>query len=468
MRHDGLTTAHPGYDVTVSNDTCDALVMFGATGDLAASKLFGALYDLAADGQGFDPIVGVGRTEWSDDELRERVATAVRRTRHEVDDDVLDGLLAAMRYVTGGTDDERTYATILDAVGPCRRPLVYLGLPPALFADAAAGIVRAGVDEDVRVLVEKPYGADRESAEQLTADLHEHLDESQIFRIDHFMTKDAVQNVLLLRFANRVFAPVWNAEHVESVRVVMSEADAVGDRASFYDGVGAMRDVVQNHLLQLVATVAMDEPDPDVDEPLREARLRLLRSIGPFEPSHVTLAQYTGYRDHDGIDPESTTDTFVRARFEIDSDRWRGVPWSLETGKALGETSTFVELTLLPMPSAELLGADPEHDRNRIVLSLKPDVSVRLELVGRGAGVCLETARVEMVAEPDPDVGSDAYARLFALARLGDRTSFASLEEVLAAWEVVGPALRATERLPFYAPGTPIEQVAAAHADRGR
>jgi glucose-6-phosphate 1-dehydrogenase len=449
--------------------TCDALVMFGATGDLARQKLFAALYDLEAAGEGFGPVVGMGRSDWSDDGLREAARDAVRSAREEVDDDVLDALLDAMCYVRGATDEPDTFDRLAERLASCARPLVYLGLPPSLFAETVAGLAALDVGSDARFLVEKPFGLDRASAVELSGALAEHVDDARIFRIDHFLTKESIQDVLVFRFANRLIEPAWRREHVESVRIVMSEeADASG-RGSFYDGVGAMRDVVQNHLLQLVAAVAMEPPEGDDDEALRRARTRLLSAIRPLGPDDVDLAQYSGYRDTDGVAHDSTTETFVRARLSIDDDRWRDVPWTVETGKALARTETIVDVRFHPLglpmlgtqgDGAAGAGRGDQQSGNRVVLEIKPDPTIRLVLRARSDDLELTTTSVE--TDLDAATGParfDAYARLFAAARTGDRSVFASRDEVEAAWAVVDPVLGTGAEPTPYEPGTDIADV---------
>ncbi len=445
--------------------TCDALVMFGVTGDLARQKLFAALYDLRVAGLGFAPVIGVGRSDWSDEDLRRAAERSIRDTRDDVDEATLGAFLGDLGYVRGATDDPDTSRRIVDRLHACSRPLVYLGLPPALFAETVAGLSTGGITDGARYLVEKPFGLDLDSAVELSEALAEHVGEDQIFRIDHFLGKESLQDIVVFRFANRLIEPAWNREHIESVRIVMSEDSDAADRGSFYDGVGAIRDVLQNHLFQLLAAVAMEPPDGPDDEALRRARTDLLRAVRPLGPDDVDVGQYEGYRDTDGVADDSTTETFVRARLRIDDARWRDVPWTIETGKALGRSETLVDVRFRPLGTPPTVvarqadGAAPAG--NRVVIEVKPEPSIRLVLQARSDD--LELSSTPTSAELDTVTGParfDAYARLFAAARAGDRSVFAGRSEVEAAWAVVDPVIDAGLEPVAYAPGSDGSDVA--------
>ncbi len=445
--------------------TCDALVLFGATGDLARQKLFAALYDLRVVDLGFAPVIGVGRSDWSDEDLRRAAERSVRDTRDDVDEPTLRAFLGDLSYLRGATDDADTSRRIVDRLQTCSRPLVYLGLPPSLFAGTVAGLAGAGITDGARYLVEKPFGLDLDGAVELSEALAEHVSEDQVFRIDHFLGKESLQDILVFRFANRLIEPAWRREHVESVRIVMSEDSDAADRGSFYDGVGAIRDVLQNHLLQLVAAVAMEPPDGPDDEALRRARTELLRAVRPLRADDVDVGQYDGYRDTDGVADDSTTETFVRARLWIDDERWRDVPWTIETGKALGRSETLVDVRFRPLGTPPTVvarqadGAPPAG--NRVIIEVKPEPSIRLVLQARTDDLELSStptsAELDTVTGP---AGFDAYARLFAAARSGDRSVFASRSEVEAAWAVVDPVIDADLEPVAYAPGADVSDVA--------
>jgi glucose-6-phosphate 1-dehydrogenase len=461
----GAPTGERGTGSGAANrPTCDALVMFGATGDLARQKLFAALYDLRAAGRGFAPVLGVGRSDWSDADLRRAAEQSIRDGRDDVDDPTRREFLADLSYVRGATDDADTSRRIVDRLQACSRPLVYLGLPPSLFAETVAGLSAAGITDEARYLVEKPFGLDLDGAVQLSEALAEHVGEDQVFRIDHFLGKESLQDIVVFRFANRLIEPAWNREHVESVRIVMSEDSDAAERGSFYDGVGALRDVLQNHLLQLLTAVAMEPPDGDDDEALRRARTDLLRAVRPLRADDVDVGQYEGYRDTDGVADDSTTETFVRARLWIDDERWRDVPWTIETGKALGRSETVVDVRFRPLgsPTAVAREADGTPPAgNRVVIEVKPEPSIRLVLQARSDD--LELSSTPTSAELDTVTGPasfDAYARLFAAARSGDRSVFASRSEVEAAWAVVDPVLDAGLEPVRYAPGSDVSDVA--------
>lgn len=440
---------------------CDALVMFGITGDLAEKKLFGALYDLAAHGKTFVPTIGVARRDWDDEQLRRRARDVISDSR-DPDPVTLDELLGTLTYARGDVDDERLHTELATRLDGCANPLVYLGLPPALFAPTVDGLADAGIASRARLLVEKPFGDDLASAVELSEQLNGHLDEEQVFRIDHFLSKESIQDLLVMRFANRLFRPLWSREHVAAVRITMSEDFGVDDRGDFYDRTGAVRDVLQNHLLQLIAVLAIDSPDPDRPEDgLTDARAGLLGSIRPLIADDVQLGQYEGYRDVDGVAGDSTTETFVRARLEIDDDRWRGVPWIVTTGKQLATTSTIAEFELREVSRPSFIDDGTPIPANRIRFELKPEEAVAVELTGKGASPFgIDLAPLEMRSRCHVAADVDAYARLFAAAADGDRSLFASRAEVEAAWRVVDPIVGADLPIATYAPGSDPDDIA--------
>jgi glucose-6-phosphate 1-dehydrogenase len=435
----------------------DILVFFGATGDLAYKKIFPALYAMTRDDALDLPVVGVAHSGWDVEQLRARardsIAQAARDQHEDIDDAVLAALLARLRYVDGDYNDAATFAGIKQAIGDAASPLHYLAIPPSLFGTVVEGLQRSGCAEQARVVVEKPFGRDLASARALNATLHAVFPEDAIFRIDHYLGKEAVQNLLYLRFANTVLEPVWNRDYIDCVQITMAEAFGVDGRGAFYDGVGTIRDVLQNHLLQVVSLLAMDAPNGGEGGSQDAEKLRLLRAMRPVSPRQVVRGQYAGYRAIDGVAPESDVETFVALCLYIDTWRWAGVPFYLRAGKQLPITSTQVVIDMKPPPLPVFDPIRPP-DSNYFRFKLSPEVVLAQGLRVKQHGEAMRGEPVELIARHRVEAEKTPYQRLLGDAIRGDNDLFSSDACVEAAWAVVDRILTGDQPVLEYATGT--------------
>ena len=435
----------------------DAVVLFGATGDLARKKLWPALYHLTARGRLDMPVVGVASSPWDDEALREYAVTSIQKAVASSDEGVLQRLASRIRYVSGDYRESATYARLAQSLKGSSRPLFYLAIPPSLFDDVVGGLAGVRLNRSSRVVVEKPFGRDLKSARELNEVLHRDFPERAIFRIDHYLGKEPVENLLVFRFANSVLEPIWNRRYVSSVQVTMAEAFGVEGRGAFYDSVGAIRDVVQNHLLQVVAFLAMEPPVAAHADALRDEKARLLRAMRPLRQRDIVLGQYEGYLDEPGVAPESSAETFAALRLEIESWRWAGVPFFVRAGKALAKTA-LEAVVEFQCPPRLLFASDEGHlpQPNYLVFRLGQDDGVTLGLQAKAPGDQLVSHPVGLDLSYERVFGArqEAYERLLDDAIDGDAARFAREDQVEEAWRIVDPVLKKPTEVHGYARGS--------------
>lgn len=435
-----------------SDADSNALVIFGATGDLAYKKIFPALQALCLRGELDIPVIGMARAGWTLDRLRERVRASLDNSG-AFDAQACEKLLANLRYVDGDYRDAATYQGLKAALGEASRPLYYLAIPPSMFGAVVQGLAHSGCDAAARVVVEKPFGRDLASAQSLNRELHAVFDESSVFRIDHYLGKEAVQNLLYFRFANSFLEPIWNRQYIDNVQITLAEQFGVQGRGAFYEEVGALRDVVQNHLLQVTALLAMDAPAGSDGASMRAEKLRLLKAMRPLDPAQAVFGQFQGYRNEPGVQADSQVETFAALRLDIDTWRWAGVPFYLRTGKCLPITTTEVMVNLKQPPLAVFDGVG-QPGTNYLRFRLSPEVTLALGTRVKQAGPAMRGEAVELIARHQPPSLELPYERLLRDALRGDPTLFTGDDNVEAAWRVVDPVLSHSGGVIEYAPGS--------------
>jgi glucose-6-phosphate 1-dehydrogenase len=432
----------------------DVMVIFGITGDLAKKQTFRALYRLERRGELRCPVVGVARDEWPAATLRDHARQAIEDSGEKISEHVFQRLAGRLSMVSGDYQDPKTYDRVAHAIEGRHSPVFYLEIPPSLFGRVVEGLAGAGLTQGARVAVEKPFGHDLASARALNAELHTYLEEGQIYRIDHFLAKEPTMDILFLRFTNAIFEPFWNRDHIQTIHITMAEDFGVDDRGSFYDPVGALRDVVQNHLLQILGLIASEPPSVADADGIRDKRVEVFRAIPPADPRHYVRGQYDGYLSVPGVSPGSQTETFAALRLEIDNWRWSGVPFFIRAGKELPERVTEVRIIFKPPPRLVFAPHTPPADEFIVRIDPIPGADLVVQVKAPGPEPSLRTIDLSLIFSGELGDPPEPYERLFGDVLRGEASLFVREDSEEETWRIVQPLLDAPRPVEPYARGS--------------